>query len=158
MLDPVMMTFTFFKNKVTRSKDAWRTLGFITHTNQKSKNQNTRVSSPDKIQDYHTQLELILASIKKCQDKGGFRWCLRFENKLYHVRMIPVVMLIIGDAQGNHKLAGMYGKFFQKSRVNHSCSCKWVDTDNPKIQCSFVKQSTIRMLWMMNYEAYLNIT
>ena len=146
MLDPVMMTFTFFKNKVTRSKDAWRTLGFITHTNQKSKNQNTRVSSPDKIQDYHTQLELILASIKKCQDKGGFRWCLRFENKLYHVRMIPVVMLIIGDAQGNHKLAGMYGKFFKTSRVNHSCSCKWVDTDNPKIQCSFVKQSTIRML------------
>ena len=60
--------------------------------------------------------------------------------------MIPVVMLIIGDAQGNHKLAGMYGKFFGTSRVNHSCSCRWKDTDNPHIQCTFVKQSTIKTL------------
>ena len=146
MLDPVMFTFTFFKNNVTRSHDAWRNLGFITHTNQKSKSQNKHTSSQKKIQDYHCQLDAILHSIKQCQDKGGFKWKLSFRNKVHEVRMIPVVMLIVGDAQGNHKLAGMYGTFSRTARVNHSCDCSWLHTDDPKITCSFVNQSTINRL------------
>ena len=146
MLDPIMFTFTFFKNKVTRSNDAWRTLGFITHTNHNSKAQNSRISSKQKLQDYHHQIRVILHSIKQCQDKGGFKWNLKYRDHVHQVRMIPVVLLIVGDAQGNHKFAGMYGKFFETSRVNHSCNCRWLDTDNPNIECTFVKQSTINKL------------
>ena len=146
MLDPIMFTFTFFKNNVTRSHKAWRTLGFITYTNHKSKAQNTRSSSKNKLQDYHNQMAVILSSIQECQNKGGFKWNLNYRNRLHQVRMIPVVVLVVGDAQGNHKLAGMYGKFFGTQRVNHSCSCLWKDTDNPNITCQFIKQSHINSL------------
>ena len=146
MLDPIMFTFTFFKNNVTRSHKAWRTLGFITSTNKKSKAQNSRLSSRNKLQDYHNQIMVILRSIKECQDKGGFKWNLKHRNVIHWVRMIPVVVLIVGDAQGNHKLAGMFGKFFDTARVNHSCSCLWKDTDNPNISCKFINQSYINKL------------
>ena len=44
--------------------------------------------------------------------------------------MKPVILLIVDDAQGNHKLAGMYGKFTEVNRINHSCNCPWTETDN----------------------------
>ena len=33
--------------------------------------------------------------------------------------MFPVIILMVGDAQGNHKLCGMYDSFYGTSRVNH---------------------------------------
>ena len=157
ILDPIMFTFTFFKNNVTRSHKSWRTLGFITCTNQKSKAQNSRVSSRNKLQDYHNQMAVILNSIKECQNKGGFKWNLNYRNRIYQVRMIPVVVLIVGNAQGNHKLAGMYGKFFDTKRVNHSCSCLWKDTDNPNIRCEFIKQSHINNLCSQGKDEELHL-
>ena len=157
MLDPIIFTFTFFKNNVTRSHKAWRTLGFITCTNQKSKAQNSRMSSQNKLQDYHNQMAVILSSIKECQDKGGFKWNLNYRNRIFQVRMIPVVVLVVGDAQGNHKLAGMYGKFFDTGRVNHSWSCIWKDTDNPNIRCQFIKQSHINNLCRQGKDEELHL-
>ena len=64
MLDPVMFTFTFFKNEVTQSDNAWRTLGLITDTDQNSKAQNSRILTHHKLQDFHLQLEVIFESFK----------------------------------------------------------------------------------------------
>ena len=150
VLDPVMFTFTFFKNEVTRSSKAWRTLGFITDTDLKSRAQNSRIPTRLKHQDFHSQLKEIFSSVKKCQQKGGFMWNLRYRGKLHHVRMIPVIALVVGDAQGNHKLTGMYGKFMGVGRVNHSCDCEWKDTDNPNIKCNFVKASYVKRLCLEN--------
>ena len=58
--------------------------------------------------------------------------------------MKPVVLLVVGDAQGNNKLAGMYGKFTEVNQVNHSCNCPWTETDNEKFKCNFIKQSKIK--------------
>ena len=62
------------------------------------------------------------------------------------MNMIPIIILIVGDAQGNHKLAGMKVSFSGTFRVNHSCNCRWLDTDNEKIKCGFMKQSYVRKL------------
>ena len=146
LLDPVMFTFTFFTNELTKSDKAWRTLGLITDTDQNSRAQNKQISTRDKLQDFHLQLKLILESVKKCQDKGGFMWDLEYKKTIHRVRMIPVIILIIGDAKGNHQLAGMYGKFCDVARVNHSCDCPWLDSDNPNVSCQFMKHSHINQM------------
>ena len=146
LLDPVAFTFTFFNNNVTTSDNAWRTLGFITDTNQKTTAENQQIPTDKKLQDYHSQLSIILRSIKKSQNKGGFMWNLEYKDVIHEVRMIPVVILIIGDAQGTHKFCGMYGKFFDTGRVNHSCDCRWIDSDNPNIQCNYMKRSYVKHL------------
>ena len=70
-------------------------------------------------------------------------WNLKYKEVVHRVRMRPVVILIVGDAQGNHKITGMYSKFFDTERVNHSCNCPWWMTDPPKVQCEFVPQTLI---------------
>ena len=64
--------------------------------------------------------------------------------------MFPVITLVVGDAQGNHKLTGMYGKFVGVNRVNHSCDCEWKNTDNPNIKCDFMRASYVKMLCLEN--------
>ena len=50
---------------------------------------------------------------------------------------------MVGDARGNHKLTGMYGKFAEVNHVNHSFNCRWNQTDDETFKCTFVKQSQI---------------
>ena len=84
--------------------------------------------------------------MKECQGIGGFLWDLDFRNHTFQVNMKPIILLIVGDAKGNHKLAGMYGKFTEVNRVNHSCNCPWTETDNETFKCSFMKHSDIKYL------------
>ena len=64
-------------------------------------------------------MDIILQSLQNCQQKGGFEWNLKYKNVWYPTKMLPVIILIVGDAQGNHKLCGMYNSFYGTSRVNH---------------------------------------
>ena len=73
-------------------------------------------------------------------------WNFNYKGNVHRVRMIPVITLSIGDAQGNHKLDGMYGKFFDVERVNHSCNCPWKESDNPKVSCQFMNHSHVNKL------------
>ena len=150
MLDPVMFTFTFFNNDVTKNDKAWRPLGFITEFGQHKIKNCKNISNAEKIQDFHFQLEIILSSLRDCQKNGGFLWDLKHKKRTFRVNMKPVVLLVVGDAQGNHKLAGMYGKFTEVNRVNHSCNCPWTETDNEKFKCNFIKQSEIKELCINN--------
>ena len=156
MLDPVMFTFTFFNNDVANNDKAWRPLGFITEFGQHKIKNHKSITNAEKLQDFHYQLEIILSSLRDCQKNCGFLWDLKHKNKTFRVNMKPVVLLVVGDAQGNHKLAGMYGKFTEVNRVNHSCNCPWTETDNEKFKCNFVKQCDIKELCLNNDTNGLN--
>ena len=146
MLDPVMFTFTFFNNDITRKSSAWRPLGFITDFGKTKLHNNREISARDKVQDFHSQLLEIFQSLITTQTRNGFYWELKYKDKIYPVTMKPVIILVVGDCQGNHKLAGMYGSFTNTNRLNHSCNCPKEYTDDPGFQCDFVKQSNIRKL------------
>ena len=146
VLDPVSFTFTFLNNKVTRERNAWRTLGFINDLNKKSTVWNNQITAAKKLIDYHAQLSVILQSIAECQSRGGFFWDFKYEQKIHKLKMKPVLILVVGDAVGNHKLAGMYNNFSNTYRVNHSCDCPLVHTDDPNYVCQFVNQSDINTL------------
>ena len=60
--------------------------------------------------------------------------------------MFPVIILIIGDAHGNHKLCGMYNSFYGTSRVNHSCDYPWIRTDDENVECDFMSHQYIKNL------------
>ena len=48
---------------------------------------------------------------------------LKLQNKIFRVNMKRIILLVVGDAQGNHKPAGMYGKFTEVNWINHTCVC-----------------------------------
>ena len=146
VLDPVNFTFTFLSNQVTREHRAWRPLGFVNDLKKKSTAWNNDISAHNKLIDYHSQLRVIFKSLSECQRRGGFLWNLRTGGKSYKVNMKPVLILIVGDALGNHKLAGMYNNFSNTHRVNHSCDCPLEHTDNPNYICKFINQSHISLL------------
>ena len=156
MLDPVMFTFTFFNNEVTKQASAWRPLGFITDFGQGRLKDNREVITRDKTQDFHLQLETIFDSLIQTQKKNGFLWELKYKGKIFTVNMKPVIILIVGDTQGNHKLAGMYGSFSNTHRLNHSCNCPRSHTDDPNYKCEFVLQSDLHRLFRENQEEQLN--
>ena len=66
--------------------------------------------------------------------------------------MFPVIILIIGDVQGNHKLCGMYNSFYGTSRVNHSCDCLWIRTDDENVECDFMSHQYVKNLCDSNNE------
>ena len=107
---------------------------------------NKWISSRDKCQDFNKQLLAIFSSLITSQVNNGFYREFKYNNKLFPMNMIPIIILIVGDAQGNHKLAGMKVSFSGTFRVNHSCNCRWLDTDNEKIKCRFMKQSYLQKL------------
>lgn len=146
VLDPVYFTFTFLSNHVTREQRAWRPLGFVNDLNKKSTAWNNHITARNKLIDYHSQLGVIFKSFSECQRRGGFLWDLKTGGRSYKVNMKPVLILIIGDALGNHKLAGMFNNFSNTHRVNHSCNCPLEHTDNPNYVCKFINQSDISLL------------
>ena len=156
ILDPVSFTFTFFDNKITRQHNAWRTLGFITDLNKKSSAWNQQITAANKIIDYHSQLRVIFNSIAQCQKRGGFYWDFGYQNSTFKLRMKPVLILVVGDAMGNHKLAGMYNNFSNTNRFNHSCDCPSVYTDRTDFKCKFVNQSDIDTLYDLEDKVTLN--
>lgn len=157
VLDPVMFTFTFLKNEVTRRHNAWRPIGFINNQGKRNSTKSLQQTPKEKLQDFHTQLDIILQSLQNCQQKGGFEWNLKYKNVWYPTKMLPVIILIVGDAQGNHKLCGMYNSFYGTSRVNHSCDCPWNRTDDENVQCDFISHQYVKMLCETNDESELKI-
>ena len=104
VLDPIMFTFMFLKNNITRKHSAWRPIGFINNQGQMSTAESQQIKHKSKLQDFHTQLDIILESLQKCQERGGFNWNLKPKHNIYSTRMFPIINLIVRDAQCNHKL------------------------------------------------------
>ena len=70
--------------------------------------------------------------------------------------MKPVLIVVVGDAVGNHKLAGMFNNFSNTYRANHSCNCPLIHTDDPEYACRFVNQSDVDILSDMGDITTLN--
>ena len=156
ILDPVSFTFTFLNNQVTREQRCWRTIGFINDLNKKSSAWNNKITAKNKMIDYHAQLRVIFKSLAECQDRGGFSWDFKYKNTIHHLRMKPVLIVVVGDAVGNHKLAGMFNNFSNTYRANHSCNCPLIHTDDPEYACRFVNQSDVDILSDMGDITTLN--
>ena len=104
VLDPVMFTFTFLKKNITRNHNAWRSIGFINNQGQMSTAESQQIKPKSKLQDFHTLLDIILESVQKCQERGGLKWNFKHISNLFPTRMFLIIILIVGDAQVNHKL------------------------------------------------------
>ena len=125
-------------------------MGLINDLTQKFSAENNRILSRDKLQDFHLYLKIIFNSVVHSQTSNGLLWDMRFKGRTFKLNMKPVIILIVGDSQGSHKLSGMYGSFSKGSRVNHSCNCPRLKTDDETYECSFMKQSYIRQLCSTN--------
>ena len=145
-LEPVTFTLGIF-NRNTRNKAyAWRTLGFVNDLSLKSsirKDEPSRMG--DNLRDYHAILHTILSPLIGLQQKGGFKWQFHINGNVYDATCKVPVQFIIGDCKSQDVLCGRYGSHNCHS-ICRDCDCTFEDSDNPYIQCSPLKSSSINAL------------
>ena len=86
------------------------------------------------LNEMHMQIQFILeeSGFLRLQ-KQGFRWNLRYNEKIYPVVFHPYVPFIIGDTEGHDRLCGHYtARFSQVQQLCRICECPTHLTDYSK--------------------------
>jgi hypothetical protein len=116
--EPVLFTLGCFSLKTRQNPKAWRLLGYIPDM----ASLNITQESNDNMKDYHSMLKVILESLVKVQESGGFRWDLTIRRKKFPVVFRCFVPFVCGDNEGLNKLCGRYGS---NTGIQHLCRlCK----------------------------------
>ena len=140
-LEPVQFTLGIFKREIRNLPRAWRTLGYATDLLYKGK-----CDTRDKLQDYHTILNVILRKFKDRQ-KNHLQW--KFfggpeEDKVYILKL--PVLFVIGDTEGHDKLCG---RMTSRGKITHLCrycNVERDDTDNPFCEFEYTKMRHVKDL------------
>jgi Plavaka transposase len=148
-LEPVQFTLGIFRREVRNNPKAWRTIGYVTDTIY-----NGQCTTEMKQQDYHTILDKILESYKKCQKKQ-IRW--KFDQKADQSFILKIpTLFIIGDTEGHDKICG---RMMSRSTINNLCRYCNIDRENiddPFKESVFTKMSDIKTLVEQENRTKLN--
>jgi hypothetical protein len=140
-LEPVQFTLGIFKREIRNLPRAWRTLGYATDVLYRGK-----CDTRDKLQDYHTILNVILRKFKERQN-NHLKW--KFfggpeEDKVYILKL--PVLFIIGDTEGHDKLCG---RMTSRGKIEHLCrycNVERDETDNPFCEFQYTKMRHVKDL------------
>jgi hypothetical protein len=84
------------------------------------------------LQDFHVILQVILSSLKKIIDPGGFEWDHCHNGETVRLFYVPFIMFIKGDTVEHDKLCGHYGtKTGNVKQLCRYCVCPNQNTDDP---------------------------
>ena len=165
------ITLGIFNRKARDKGYLWRTLGYLPSTKaleaighrfliESGHAESTRAyhealrneglitgNEPDKAQDLHDMVAVILKSFVKLQ-KSGFKWWLRYRGKLYKdVEFIPFVPFIMADTDEADKHCG---KFLVRTRnianLCRFCTCPTLLSDDPRAHYPLKTWKKIRAL------------
>ena len=92
-LQPLQLILGIFKREIRSNPKAWRTIGYITDTITTGK-----ITTQQKLQDYHTVVSFILQSYKDCQIKP-VKWIFRHEDTVKQYILKLPTLFIIGDTE-----------------------------------------------------------
>ena len=125
-LEPLQFTLGIFKRDVRNMAKSWRSLGYVTDIINKENSQSSQ-----KMQDYHSMLNILLRSFKEAQ-KSPIIWKFEIEDvpKITVALKIPV-LFVIGDTEGHDKLCGRYASRRKPPRLCRYCTVPFPETDNP---------------------------
>ena len=140
-LEPVTFTLGIFKRFLRHHAKAWRTLGFIEDLD--SLFGSNHITPLQKANDYHAILSIILSDLKQIQKAGGIDWEFEIDGIKHKRRLKIPVMFIIGDCKGHDVLCGREASH-QAHHLCRDCNCTKESGDDPFVQCTFHKQSTIQ--------------
>ena len=148
--EPVVATFSFFKQHIRHTPNAQVLLGFISDMDHKSSaegNQDAKNSSFKglKYRNYHCQLDILFAGFRKLQ--MGFSCCMNLCHQSEIWNVILPILTIIGDGKSQDMMVGRYGTVHLKTaRLMWMCDCTADNADNPKKTCNLIKEDSIQLL------------
>lgn len=141
-LEPVMFTLGIFKRKCRANPMFWRTLGFITDVLDNTKPNKDK---PEKEQDYHNMLNIVLKSFKQAQ-KTPVVWKFCENGQMVEKNCFFPVLFIIGDTEGHDKLCGRFLNRNNIQRLCRYCDCKFDKTDDPFVIYKYTKKKDVDKL------------
>ena len=159
-LEVVMISLGIATQSFRNKSDAWRILGYIPSDFSEEEEQDKPISTKHSLthrqeatknrMDYHQILQFIFRDIISLEKSDkGILWDIHKESRdgeitIETVRLKPFLILIVGDAVGNDKLADRYISYGKSvKRLCRDCDCPTEHLDDPDYVCSFTKRNDI---------------
>lgn len=138
-LEQIRFTLGIFNRKTRNNPNAWRTLGYISDQSY-IKNK----TSFEKNQDYHHMISIILKDFKTAQSKL-IEWDFIQKDELEIVTVFfrLLVLFIIGDTDGQDKLAGRYTSRNGIQKPCRYCNISFENTDDPEMDFIYNEHALI---------------
>lgn len=143
-VEPLTFTIGWLKREIRNKASSWRTIGYIESYRDESELDEEKgkknLSSKTKLNDYHSQLDILLREFKLLQGKdSGISWNLKLGNKTYPVVFKLALQVVLGDCKGNNILCGQKGGHsLQMKKLCRDCFVSPQDADDPNHVCRFV--------------------
>ena len=132
-LTPIIFTLSLFNRESRNNAKVWRPLGYIPNLSY-GKGTSDKTTTPEKIQDEHNCISLVLKSLKKINMDNGFD-CIVLDKS---VRVKVWIHFFIGDTEGNNKMLGQYpGNKEGVKRPYRDCNCSYDNLSNPNPKCTY---------------------
>jgi hypothetical protein len=139
-LTPVIFTLTLFNRSACNNTQFWRPIGYIPNLSY-GKGVADKRQTKDKIQDEHTCLSCIFASLRNIQRDKGF--ALTFLGR--NARVIVWIHYFIGDTEGNNKWLGQYPGNWEGVKCPYrDCKCTYENLSSTNPNCVYVSLADIR--------------
>ena len=142
---PFMVTFTFLNRTTRRKTYATFPIGLVPNLKLGKSSDNKELSTQDTLSqesvlDEHNCLYAILEGmIENAKNEGEYRMVFGKKKKC-----VVWIHFIIGDIEGNNRLAGAYACNTSAVQKPYRC-CKCRDLDNTDIQCEWVTTEEVSM-------------
>ena len=148
--EPVVASFSIFKRHVRQTPNAQVLLGFISDMDHKSSAEGDQDAKNStfkgmKYRNYHRQLDILFAGIRKLQ--RGFECRMNLCHQIADRNIILPILTIIGDGKSQDMMVGRYGTSNLKTaRLMWMCDCPPNNADNPSKTCTLMKEESVRFL------------
>ena len=138
-LTPIIFTLTLFNRSARNNTRFWRPIGYIPNLSY-GKGIADKQQTRDKIQDEHTCLSCIFASLRNIQRDKGFQLTVLGQD----VRVMVWIHYFIGDTEGNNKWLGQYpGNQEGVKRPYRDCKCTYECLRSTNPICVYVTLADI---------------
>jgi hypothetical protein len=142
-LCPLMFTLSIIPRWIRNQPYAWRPLGYfpkLPHAKKFGQNIDT----------LHRCLDVLLSGLVMAQRSGGLTTpVLRADGSSIELCFKVPLCFIIGDVEGHDELCARYGSH-QSHRLCRECDCLTASSDNPDINCRYIKSSFLSELRRVN--------
>jgi len=150
-LEPVMVSCLLLNMKARNQTDrSWRHLGFIPDLDQKSRaskarERSTAAGKGRSCRNYHSCLQVVLASLIEMQQANGFDHAVTLGNVTCYVHLYCPVAFIMGDTKSQDSLCCRVAHYNQP-RTCYACYVPFEELSSADHKCSFVTQAEQRTL------------
>ena len=150
-LEPVMVSSLLLNLKARNQTDrSWQHLGFIPDLDQKSRaskarERSTAAGKGRSCRNYHSCLQVVLASLIELQQANGFAHMVTLGNVTRYVHLYCPVAFIMGDTKSQDSLCCRVAHYKQP-RTCYACYVPFEELSSAVHKCSFVTQAEQRTL------------